>query len=713
MWKKIKEKGEKGSDEKKEKKEKDKEKEKEKDKKDKGEKKEKKGWFGGKSEKEQDNPKNTFMGNLKQMSKEERIQLMQTLPMKPDNSSCADCGEFPVVYLSSTLGCFLCEACGDVHKEFLPENISIVVSLTSEAFNERNAWINHPIAPQIIVYATFTGNSNANNYWEAKFVKPDSGPKLGNYDSRKTFIVEKYQQSEYVRDAVWLCKLKKKKSKRKFLVVDDREKAVLLYPSDPRSASDNDKEVPPEVSLSLQECTLQFDSEMSSTSFKLISKGTEYTVDGETAKGMYDIMFAIHRTWDNVMEASAFQLGKWLDRIGFSAAMQALDYGKVREYCQDDEKYAVMRDDRNWTPLHTACNEGQIDMAMLLLDFPLDLEFRNTSGDTPLHLLFAKGDTLPVPKTKEFLEKVSRKYPQLNWDFPNSSGTTCLHLAVQTSSKDLALWLLAKGADADVINNDNGSSALLSAVSLDQMEIVRSMLDKGADIFQKTKQGKSALELAEEHQHKAMHDMLFEIWETRRIQNQTNVINEILSTETDYVDRLGILVTLYRRSLECDLHLSPKALKALFSNAEDILTAATAFLKDIQPVRDLPPEKKDIGGRFLRNLAYFQMYIPYCTNQSISMKSLDICLSHPHIASFVRDLEAKNKEKLRSEKIDGFLIKPLQRITRFPLLLRELQKYTPDTHVDHADLNKVNNSFPTHFIRWRIEPLTCGYSVGW
>ena len=47
-----------------------------------------------------------------------------------------------------------------------------------------------------------------------------------------------------------------------------------------------------------------------------------------------------------------------------------------------------------------------------------------------------------------------------------------------------------------------------------------------------------------------MYDMLFAIWETRRIQNQSNVIGEILSTETDYVAHMDTLVEVYTRYLK-------------------------------------------------------------------------------------------------------------------------------------------------------------------
>ncbi len=636
-----------------------------------------------------DDEKGAGVSASRKMNKQERIELLESLAAMPGNQKCADCYQSPVAYLSTNLGVFLCTRCGEIHRDQLPDHVSITVSLSHDALHERNAWVNHPIAPDILHYLSVVGNTVANSRWEATFSLPeeDRGP-----DTIEQYIKEKYVQRDYVKEEVFVCKIsadKKKKPKKKFVIIDDNDKNVHIFEQDPRAElKSNEAEIQPEFVLNLQESTLQFDAEQDAAAmFTLMCKGAEYTVECVTRTGLFDLMFAIHRVWENVMEASAFHLGKWLDRIGFQSAIHSLDLKKVKEYCEEDEKYCMVRNDRNFTPLHTACNEGQMDLASLLLDYNVDVEFRNTSGATALHYFFGR-KVEDLGKSMAFLEKVCQKCPQIDWNATNNGGASYLHFAVQVNSTDLAIWLVEKGANADHAN-DRGFTPLLTAVWQNQVDVVKVMLDKGADIFVKTKQGKSALELAQERKCEAMYDMLFAIWEDRRIHNQTNVINEILSTESDYIDRLTILVDVYKKSMDSELRLSPKAIKALFSNVDDIFKASCAFNKDIQPVRDLPPEKKDIGSRFLRNLAYFQMYIPYCTNQSISMKSLDIAMSHPAVSQFVRDKEALHKERLRSEKIDGFLIKPLQRITRFPLLLRELQRYTPEGHEDFGALKEV------------------------
>lgn len=42
--------------------------------------------------------------------------------------------------------------------------------------------------------------------------------------------------------------------------------------------------------------------------------------------------------------------------------------------------------------------------------------------------------------------------------------------------------------------------------------------------------------------------------------------------------------------------------------------------------------------------------------------------------------------------LNAFLIKPVQRVCKYPLLLKELLKNTPETHPDYADLNEAHEA---------------------
>ena len=62
----------------------------------------------------------------------------------------------------------------------------------------------------------------------------------------------------------------------------------------------------------------------------------------------------------------------------------------------------------------------------------------------------------------------------------------------------------------------------------------------------------------------------------------------------------------------------------------------------------------------------------YQSQQSKQFKKfIEDCNRHPEISKL---------------DLTGFLIKPVQRICRYPLLLREIIKYTPESHRDHSNL---------------------------
>jgi hypothetical protein len=48
--------------------------------------------------------------------------------------------------------------------------------------------------------------------------------------------------------------------------------------------------------------------------------------------------------------------------------------------------------------------------------------------------------------------------------------------------------------------------------------------------------------------------------------------------------------------------------------------------------------------------------------------------------------KAQNKPQCRKLDLKSFLIKPVQRICQYPLLLQELLKHTPDAHQDRANV---------------------------
>jgi hypothetical protein len=66
---------------------------------------------------------------------------------------------------------------------------------------------------------------------------------------------------------------------------------------------------------------------------------------------------------------------------------------------------------------------------------------------------------------------------------------------------------------------------------------------------------------------------------------------------------------------------------------------------------------------------YMRLYTPYCANQNTAYKTLARCTkASAQFREFLKQAHAN--EQVRLINLDGYLIKPMQRLCKYPLLLR-------------------------------------------
>jgi hypothetical protein len=114
--------------------------------------------------------------------------------------------------------------------------------------------------------------------------------------------------------------------------------------------------------------------------------------------------------------------------------------------------------------------------------------------------------------------------------------------------------------------------------------------------------------------------------------------------------------------------VGPKNMQILFSNIEQIFSINMDFLYLLQQIEDIR-QINTISEVFLMMGERFMCYIPYCSNQQTnSTKLLKSILSKGEIKSFLEDVY-KNPI-CRQLDLPAFLLKPVQRICKYPLLIK-------------------------------------------
>ncbi|KAE8293144.1 Phosphatidylinositol 3,4,5-trisphosphate-dependent Rac exchanger 1 protein [Larimichthys crocea] len=172
------------------------------------------------------------------------------------------------------------------------------------------------------------------------------------------------------------------------------------------------------------------------------------------------------------------------------------------------------------------------------------------------------------------------------------------------------------------------------------------------------------------------------------------VLNEILNTERDYVRTLLFLQSAFlhriRQTADDQQCLSPEHVKILFSNIEDILELHKEVLSAVETsLQPEPHPHHALGHVFLQFRESFSVYGEYCSNHEKALRLLMELNKIPNIRTFLLHCMLLGGKKSTDIPLEGYLLTPIQRICKYPLLLKELLKRTPKKHADYPAVEEA------------------------
>ncbi|NXL96069.1 PKHG1 protein, partial [Alectura lathami] len=149
------------------------------------------------------------------------------------------------------------------------------------------------------------------------------------------------------------------------------------------------------------------------------------------------------------------------------------------------------------------------------------------------------------------------------------------------------------------------------------------------------------------------------------------VVQEILETERMYVQDLKSIVKDY---LDCitdqsKLPLGTEERSALFGNIRDIYNFNSELLQDLENCENDPVA---IADCFVSKSEDFHIYTQYCTNYPRSVAMLTECMRNKTLAKFFRERQEALQHSL---PLGSYLLKPVQRILKYHLLLHEIENH--------------------------------------
>jgi hypothetical protein len=153
-----------------------------------------------------------------------------------------------------------------------------------------------------------------------------------------------------------------------------------------------------------------------------------------------------------------------------------------------------------------------------------------------------------------------------------------------------------------------------------------------------------------------------------------HVIMEIISTEETYVQDLTDIIQGYISPLECQigtLHIDMVDIENIFGNVKDIKDFNVSVLNSLKECRW---NRKGVGQCFLDKAEGFKShYSVYCNNYPKSIKFLLKVQDDSSISQFFKMCQQQLNHML---PLGAYLLKPVQRVMKYPLLLRVILFHT-------------------------------------
>uniref|UniRef100_A0AAR2LYB6 Phosphatidylinositol 3,4,5-trisphosphate-dependent Rac exchanger 2 protein n=1 Tax=Pygocentrus nattereri TaxID=42514 RepID=A0AAR2LYB6_PYGNA len=168
------------------------------------------------------------------------------------------------------------------------------------------------------------------------------------------------------------------------------------------------------------------------------------------------------------------------------------------------------------------------------------------------------------------------------------------------------------------------------------------------------------------------------------------VLGELLKTERDYVNTLEFLSVFLHRlnqyaTTKIDKNITEETVKVLFSNLEEILSVHRDFLAMVEELLQPDPHPhNEVGRCFLHFRDRFQIYDEYCGNHEKAQRLLLELNKIRSVRTCLLNCMLLGGRKNTEVPLEGYLVAPIQRICKYPLLLRELLKRTPKKHNDYS-----------------------------
>ncbi|XP_068979459.1 intersectin-1 isoform X2 [Bombus flavifrons] len=167
-------------------------------------------------------------------------------------------------------------------------------------------------------------------------------------------------------------------------------------------------------------------------------------------------------------------------------------------------------------------------------------------------------------------------------------------------------------------------------------------------------------------------------------------IKELITTEQAYIEDMRLVHEVFEKPLIESLVLTVDEVDKIFVNWRDIIACNDNFLRTLRIRRDNSEGGivRMIGDILCENIPRMSAYIRFCSCQiSAAVYLQRLTETMPEFVKVAQICQQDPRTK--GMPLSSFLIKPMQRITKYPLIIGKILEHTPVDHPDRQYLQEA------------------------
>eukprot|EP01134_Creolimax_fragrantissima_P008462 CFRG8462T1 len=165
------------------------------------------------------------------------------------------------------------------------------------------------------------------------------------------------------------------------------------------------------------------------------------------------------------------------------------------------------------------------------------------------------------------------------------------------------------------------------------------------------------------------------------------IVFELIRTEVSFVRSMVGLKEVYSDALSLNNALPDDKIDLIFSNLDEVISCCARFCNRLLAQQTLTLKIENVATFFDAEFDDYKVFAIFCASQQLATDVIEMEKStRPKFLKFLND--ASGNPKCERYSLSDLMIMPMQRLTRYPLLIQTIIKATPVDHLDYEALTE-------------------------